>query len=149
MKNTRKNFMKLAVKQAAKSIGLSEVPVGCVIVDGNGEIIGSGYNASIEKNDPTLHAEIMAIRKACKKRKNTKLLDCSLYVTLQPCTMCEAAIFEAGIKKVYFGSYSDSFKNFSDLKNKYHKELNGYIYYGGIEEEKCTSMLKVFFKKLR
>ena len=55
MKNTRKNFMKLAIKQAAKSIGLSEVPVGCVIVDGNGEIISSGYNASIEKNDPTRH----------------------------------------------------------------------------------------------
>ena len=73
----------------------------------------------------TLHAiaEIMAIRKACKKRKNTKLLDCSLYVTLQPCTMCEGAIFEAGIKKVYFGSYSDSLKKFSDLKNKYHKRI--------------------------
>ena len=141
--------MKLAIKQATKSKGLNEVPVGCVIIDENGEIISSGYNASIKKNDPTLHAEIMAIRKACKKRKNTKLLDCSLYVTLQPCRMCEAAIFETGIKKVYFGSYSDSFRNFSDLKKKYHKELNGYIYYGGIEEEKCTTILKGFFKKLR
>ena len=56
--------MKLAIKQAAKSIGLSEVPVGCVIVDGNGKIISSGHNANIKNNDPTLHAEIMAIRKA-------------------------------------------------------------------------------------
>ena len=141
--------MKLAIKQAEKSIGLSEVPVGCVIVDGNGKIISSGHNANIKNNDPTLHAEIMAIRKACKKRKNVKLLDCSLYVTLQPCRMCEAAIFETGIKRVYFGSYSDSLRNFSDLKKKYHKELNGYIYYGGIEEEECTLILKGFFKKLR
>jgi len=141
--------MKLAIKQAIKSKGLSEVPVGCVIVDGNGKIVSSGHNAGIKKNDPTLHAEIMAIRKACKKRKSTRLLDCSLYVTLQPCRMCEAAIFETGIKKVYFGSYSDSIRNFSDIKKKYHSELNGYIYYGGIEEEECTSILKDFFRKLR
>ena len=141
--------MQCAIKLASKSLGFNEIPVGCVIIDENDKIVSSGYNASIKNNDPTLHAEIMAIRKACKKRKNTKLSGCSLYVTLQPCRMCEAAIFESGIKKVYFGSYSDSFRNFSDLKKKYNQELNGYIYYGGIEEEKCTTMLKGFFKKLR
>ena len=91
--------MNNAIKLALKSLKLNEVPVGCVIVDAEEKIIGFGYNSSIENNDPTAHAEIMAIRMACKKKKTHKLTGCSLYVTLQPCKMCEAAIYISGIKK--------------------------------------------------
>ena len=120
---------------ALKSLKLNEVPVGCVITDINGKIIGYGYNSSIKKNDPTSHAEIMAIRMACKKKKSHKLKNCSLYVTLEPCKMCEGAIYQAGIKKVYFGSYSQSLEIFENKKKKIHKEVNGYLFHGGLNEK--------------
>ena len=143
------NLMNNAIKLALKSLKLNEVPVGCVIVDEEEKIIGFGYNSSIENNDPTAHAEIMAIRMACKKKKTHKLTGCSLYVTLQPCKMCEAAIYISGIKKVYFGAYSQSLENFEFKKKKFHKGLDGHLYYGGINEKKCEQLLKKFFKQIR
>ena len=102
--------MKLAIDLAIKAKELNEVPVGCVITDQNENIISKAFN-SVERNkDPTAHAEILAIRKACLKMKTTKLFNFSLYVTLEPCVMCEAAILNSGIKKVYFGAFSDSLK---------------------------------------
>ena len=95
----------------AKKAGLSgEIPVGCVIVDDEMKIISFAMNL-IEKNqDPTAHAEILAIRKACKKLNRSRLHKATLYVTLEPCKMCEFAIIQAGIKRVYFGAYSNSIK---------------------------------------
>ena len=136
--------MDFAINLALKSLSLREVPVGCVIADNDGKVIGYGYNSSIKNNDPTSHAEIMAIRMACKKKKSQKLTDCSLYVTLEPCKMCEAAIHQTGIKKVYFGAYSQSLDIFKN-KKKFEKELNGHLFYGGINEKKCNELLKNFF----
>jgi|TARA_Y100000991_G_C21965135_1_gene346476 tRNA(adenine34) deaminase len=149
LKNIDNDLMDYAINLAFKSLELNEVPVGCVIADEDGSVIGYGYNSSIKNSDPTSHAEIMAIRMACKKKKNQRLIGCSLYVTLEPCKMCEAAIHFTGIKKVYFGAYSQSAKIFENKKNKYHKELNGYSFHGGINEKECNKLLKNFFKKLR
>ncbi len=141
--------MDYAIKLALKSSKLNEVPVGCVITDAKGKIVGYGYNSSIKHNDPTSHAEIMAIRMACKKQKSHKLKNHSLYVTLEPCKMCEAAIHHTGIKKVYFGAYSQSAEIFENKKKKFHKEVNGYLFHGGINEIECNKLIKNFFKKLR
>ena len=84
-----------------------------------------------------------------QKKKTDKLTGCSLYVTLQPCKMCEAAIYISGIKKVYFGAYSQSLETFEFKKKKFHKGLDGHLYYGGINEKKCEQLLKKFFKQIR
>ena len=98
--------------------------------------------------DPTAHAEILAIRKACHKLKVLKLPKTSLYVTLQPCKMCAAAIIQAGIRNIYFGAYTESFKLFDQKITKYNKNKN-LNYFGGIQEKICTNLITSFFKKIR
>ena len=97
----KKSHIKLALKIAKESVTKNEIPVGCVIFDKKGKVISSASNCSIEKNDPTAHAEILAIRKACKNLNLNKLNELSIFVTLEPCKMCEYAIYEAGIKKIF------------------------------------------------
>ncbi len=143
------NIISLALKLAKKSYENNEIPVGCVIFDSKGIVISSSYNSTLKNNDPTAHAEILAIRKACKKLKIKKLIDFSIYTTLEPCKMCEHAIYNAGIKQVFFGAYSENFKIFKNKQKNYHYEILGYQYYGGIEERKCSELLKIFFKKKR
>jgi len=140
---------KLAIELAKKSSKNQEIPVGCVIFDENGKVISYASNATIEKFDSTAHAEILAIRKACELLKVNKLNSLSIYVTLKPCKMCEAAIFQSGIKKIFFGAYSN-YSTFNDnVKKNAQFEKNGYQYYGGIEEIECSKILKSFFKRLR
>jgi len=95
-------FILQALKEAEKSAKKGEVPVGAVVVSEN-KVLSRAHNEVIEKNDPTAHAEIMAIRKACLKRKNYRLSDCDLYVTLEPCPMCLGAAVNSRIKRLIFG----------------------------------------------
>ena len=143
------NPMLLAIRLAKRSEKIGDVPVGCVILDSDGNVVSSAHNSMIKSNDPTAHAEIVAIRKACKKKKTHKLDGLILYVTLEPCRMCEAAIYEVGIRKVFFGSYTSSNEIFNNMKKKYSSNKEGYQFFGGIEENKCNNLLKSFFKKLR
>ncbi len=108
--------MNFALKLAQSSSSKNEIPVGCVIADSKGKIISYAINSTFKKNDPTAHAEIIAIRKACKKLKTRKLIDFSIFITLEPCKMCEAAILQSGIKKIFFGAYSDYFRIFKEKK---------------------------------
>ena len=101
--NMNEYFMKLALDLAKKSFKQNEIPVGCVLVNDKNEIISCASNSMVQNHDPTSHAEIVAIRKACKKLKTTKLLNFSIYTTLEPCLMCESLIISVGIKKIYFG----------------------------------------------
>ena len=144
----KKSHIKLALKIAKESANKNEIPVGCVIFDNKGKLISFASNSCIEKNDPTAHAEILAIRKACKNLNLNKLNGLSIFVTLEPCKMCEYAIYQAGIKKIYFGAYSEN-NSFVHKKINYQNENNGYLFYGGIEEKECSELLKKFFKKLR
>ena len=144
----KKSHIKLALKIAKESFNKEEIPVGCVIFDKKGKVISSASNSSIEKKDPTAHAEILAIRKACKNLNQNRLNGLSLFVTLEPCKMCEYAIYQAGIKKIFFGTYSEN-KSLEYKKINYQTENNGYQFYGGIEEKECSKLLKKFFKKLR
>ena len=99
----KEKFMKEALKQAQKAYDKLEVPVGAVIVK-DGKIIARAYNQKEEKNDTTNHAEILAIKKASKKLESWRLLDCDMYVTLEPCSMCAGALIQSRIRKVYIGA---------------------------------------------
>ena len=97
-------YMHRALELAAEAATLGEVPVGAVVVNAEGEIIGRGFNQCISQQDATAHAEIQAIRDACQNINNYRLNNCVLYVTLEPCTMCIGAIINARIRTLYYGA---------------------------------------------
>ena len=150
MKNTKEHFMKLALKEAQKALLIDEVPIGCVIVKDN-KVISRGYNHRETKHDVSSHAEMEAIRKANKKLNNWRLVDCDLYVTIEPCLMCMGAIYQSHIKNVYYGAKDlkggaiTSSIDFSEIKN-----LNHYPnIVGGVLEDECSQIIKDYFKSKR
>ncbi len=143
------DYMKLAIELAKKAEEKDEVPVGCVIVDGNNNLVSYASNSIVKDYDPTAHAEIIAIRRACKKLKTTKLINFSIFVTLEPCIMCEAAIINVGIKKVFFGAYSDNLKLHNCKLKNYFSSRGDYQFFGGFEEECCAKLITQSFKKRR
>lgn len=102
-----KKYMEIALKEAQKAFLQDEVPVGAVIVDADGNIVAKAHNKTEYGFDPTAHAEINAIRKACKKLKTKRLWNCCMYVTLEPCSMCAAAISFARIEKLFIGTLDE------------------------------------------
>lgn len=143
-------YMKIALMEAHKAIEEGEMPVGAVVVK-DGEVISIGHNVRNELHDPTLHAEIVAIRKACELLKDWRLTDCDLYVTLEPCVMCSGAIINSRIRSVYFGAYDPEYGAAGGRIDLFSKSYFGSTtsVYGGIMEEECSSMLKDFFASLR
>ena len=138
--------MQNAIEQA--KLCKIDVPVGCVIKK-DGEIIATAHNRRVADNDVTAHAEMLAIREAQSILKSSRLIDCALYVTLEPCPMCAWAILQSRIKEVYFGSYNTKYGAFGSALN-----LNDYSefktkVYGGIKEEECDKILEQFFKEVR
>ena len=103
MKNIDEHFMKIALKEAEKARDIDEVPIGAVIVKDN-KVIARGHNLRESKKDPLGHAELVAIKKASKKIGDWQLVDCTLYVTLEPCIMCGGAIIQSRIKTVVYGA---------------------------------------------
>ena len=144
--------MKKAIELTKKCKDHKDVPVGCVIVDSKNRYLSSGFNSCIRKNDPSAHAEVIAIKQACKKKKTLILDDVSLYVTLEPCLMCQTLIKETRIKNVFFGAYNLSFRKKKMFKS-FQKELflseSKYEFYGGFMENECSIILKNFFGSLR
>lgn len=143
-------FMKIALGEANKAIEAGEMPVGAVVVK-DGKVIAIGHNVRNEFHDPTLHAEIVAIRKACELLKDWRLTDCDLYVTLEPCVMCSGAIINSRMRSVYFGAYDSEYGAAGGRIDLFSKSYFGSTtnVYGGIMEEECSSMLKDFFAYLR
>ena len=146
----KEKFMQEALKEAKKATKKLEVPVGCVIVKDE-KIIARAHNQKETKTDTTKHAEIMAIQKASKKLEAWRLLDCEMYVTLEPCSMCAGAIIQARIKKVYIGAMDEKtgacgsvLNLLQDYPFNHKVEIET-----GIEKEKCEKELKEFFKQLR
>ena len=143
-------YMKDAIRQAKKAAALGEVPIGCVIVYED-KIIGRGYNRRMVDHSALAHAEIAAIKKACKRMGDWRLEECELYVTLEPCPMCAGAIVQARIPKVYIGSMNPkagcagSVLNLLDEKGFNHQVETE----EGLLGEECSMMLKEFFKELR
>lgn len=143
-------YMKEALKEAKKACKKEETPVGAVIVR-DGAIIARGHNEKEMKNDPTLHAELTAIKKACKKLETWRLNDCDMYVTLEPCAMCAGALIQARIRKLFIGASDPkagavgSVIDVLGIENFNHKVQVEY----GLLEEECSAILKDFFKELR
>lgn len=142
--------MSLALEEARRAAIRNEVPVGAVMVHGN-RVIGSSGNRIIELGDPTAHAELLAIRAACEILKTPRLVDCDLYVTLEPCAMCAAAISFARIRRLYFGAFDEKGggvehgpRIFSQPTCHHKPEV-----YGGMNESECGELLKGFFKERR
>ena len=150
LKNKHKRFMMEAIKEAHKALKINEVPVGAVIVK-DGLIISRGHNQKETKNDPTGHAEIIAIKKACAKLSSWRLNDCEMYVTLEPCTMCAGAIIQSRIKNLYIGTKDSkagacgSVINVLTVNQFNHKVIVEY----DILKDRCFKILNDFFKKLR
>lgn len=143
-------YMKEAIKQAKKAEQIDDVPVGAVIAL-DGKIIARGYNKRTRNEQTADHAEMIAIRKACKKVGSWRLEDCTMYVTLEPCPMCAGAIFQSRMKRVVYGArdlkagaLGSKIDLFSIEGLNHYPEIEG-----GILEEECSQLLKQFFKKLR
>lgn len=144
-------MMEYALQLAERAEQLGEIPVGAVLVNGQREIIGEGWNLSISQNDPTAHAEIVALRQAGQKIQNYRLLDCTLYVTLEPCTMCAGAILHSRIKRLVFGAsdyktgaIGSRFHFFNDYKMNHYLEITS-----GVLTEQCSTKLSEFFQRRR
>ena len=129
------DFMSEAIKQAQKAGDKGEVPIGCVIVK-DGKIISVGRNQRERKQNATMHAEIVAINRACKRLRSWRLGECDMYVTLEPCAMCLGAAVNARIRKIYFGA-----KTTSNLNHQTQTEFTN--------NQECGDILKNFFQCVR
>ena len=144
--------MEQALAEAAAAAGRGEVPVGAVVVDGaSGEVLAAAGNRIGELSDPTAHAEMVVIREAAAGRGAPRLDGCDLYVTLEPCAMCAAAIALARVRRLYFGAYDakrggvEHGARIFDQPTCHHKPE----VFGGIEERRCGALLKGFFAARR
>lgn len=147
---TNEYYMKQALKEAEKAYKKLEVPVGAIIVK-NGKIIARAHNQKEEKKDTTRHAEIIAIQKASKKLQSWRLIDCEMYITLEPCSMCAGAIINSRIKKIYIGALDEKTGAAGSVLNLF----DDYTFNHKVEVQKeilkedCEKILKEFFKELR
>ena len=143
-------YMREALKQARRALLKAETPIGAVIVK-DGSILARGYNLRESKQDATLHAELIAIRKACKKVGSWRLTGCQLYVTLEPCAMCAGAIVLSRLDRVVFGAYdpkAGSCGSVMDILT--HPSLNHHPQVtAGVLTEACGKILSDFFHELR
>ncbi|CDB31539.1 cytosine/adenosine deaminase [Clostridium sp. CAG:575] len=146
----KEKFMMEALKEAKKAYDKLEVPVGAVIVK-EGKIIARAHNLKETKTDTTKHAEILAIQKASRKLKSWRLLDCDMYVTLEPCSMCAGAMINSRIRKIYIGTQDAKtgavgsvFNLFNDYTFNHKVEAET-----GILKDECENILQQFFKELR
>ncbi len=147
---TKQDWMQFALALAHESANNGEVPVGAIVVK-NGEIIGRGSNAPISLHDPSAHAEIQAIRQAAAFLGNYRLVDCTLYVTLEPCAMCAGAIQHARIAKLVFGATDPKTGACGSVINLMNEpKLNHHCeVLGGVLAEECGAVLSAFFKQRR
>jgi tRNA(adenine34) deaminase len=149
--NDDEKFMRLAIEQAQIAGRIGEVPIGAVITDGGGNIVSSGYNLREAGNDPTAHAEVIAIRKAGEAFGSWRLEGAAIYVTIEPCLMCMGAIILARIGRLVFGARdpkAGAVFSVYDLGND--RRLNHTVEIAeGVCMEECSSLLKDFFKTLR
>lgn len=150
MENIKEKYMKEALKEAQKAYKKLEVPVGAIIVKDH-KIIARAYNQREKDKMSISHAEILAIKKACKKLKNWRLTECEMYVTLEPCPMCAGAIINSRINKIYIGTTdkkTGACGSKLNLLQDYSFDTTVDVE-TGIMEEDCKMILKNFFKELR
>jgi tRNA(adenine34) deaminase len=143
--------MEQALDEARRAAERGEVPVGAVLVDADGAVLAAAGNRTEGDNDPTAHAELLVIRAAAAKRGEARLADCDLYVTLEPCPMCAAAISFARLRRLYFGAYDPKGggvehgpRLFAQPTCHHRPEV-----YGGLDEARAADLLRAFFRERR
>ncbi|MGN0601848.1 MAG: tRNA adenosine(34) deaminase TadA [Oscillospiraceae bacterium] len=152
MEFERENFyMTIALELAKKAAEIGEVPVGAVVVKkSTGEIVGEGYNKRETGKDSLAHAEIIAIDKASKRLGGWRLIDCELYVTLEPCPMCAGAVINSRIERVVFGARDMKAGSCGSVINLFELPYNHKPdWLGGVMEQECSGILSGFFRELR
>ena len=146
------NIMFEAIKCAEEANSINEVPVGAIIYNSQtSQIISKSFNKTNKNLDPTAHAEINVIRDACKILNTSRLMNCYLYVTLEPCMMCAAAISQARIRRLYFGADDLKYGSINGNINYFQKENTNHLpeIYDNICSESCNRLLINFFKERR
>ena len=144
-------YMEKAIIEAKKALEIKEVPIGAIVVY-NDKIVGRGYNLKERDNDPSAHAEIIALKNAASNLQSWRLDECELYVTIEPCPMCAGAIVQARIRKLVFGAKDIKAGAVSSLYNiTSDQRLNHQVQeiIGGVLAEESRTLMKEFFKKLR
>ena len=150
-KTSKVKYMKRALELASEAEEIGEVPVGAVVVNNKtGEIIGEGYNRRETDSSPLAHAEIIAINEASRNLGGWRLIDCDMYVTLEPCAMCAGAIINSRIEKVYFGAFDPRFGAVGSAVNLFDGRFNHCPEVeSGILLDECSEVISDFFRKLR
>ncbi len=148
---SEEQWMQQALVLAREAAAHGEVPVGAVLVSAAGELLGSGFNHPIASHDPTAHAEIVALRMAARNQQNYRLPGSTLYVTIEPCTMCVGAMIHARITRVVFGAPEPRFGALiSQQRLLDTAEFNHFLQYqGGVLAEECGALMREFFKARR
>jgi tRNA(Arg) A34 adenosine deaminase TadA len=144
------SFLQIAFEEAQAAAGRGEVPVGAVVVK-DGEVIARAGNRVEELNDPSAHAEILAIREAGKRLGEPRLIDCDLYVTLEPCPMCATAISFARIRRLYYGAYDPKGGGVDHGPRIYSQPTCHHApeVIGGLDEQRAGELLRTFFQERR
>ena len=144
-------FMELALEEAKKAGQMGEVPIGAILVADNGEVLSAAHNRTIKQLDPTAHAEIQALRNAAVKINNYRLLNTSIFVTIEPCIMCMGALVHARVKRIVYGANdpkwgaAGSLYNFSeDFRLNHRIEI-----VRGVLEKECRELMQAFFRAKR
>ena len=146
----REQYMALALELAREAAAAGEVPVGCVVVSPDGEVIGRGRNLREETGDACAHAEVLAIREACARLGTWRLEGCTLYVTLEPCPMCAGAIINSRIPTVVYGAKEPLSGSCGSVINLFEERYSHHpAIYGGVLREDCAGVLSDFFRTVR
>lgn len=143
-------YMKYAIEEAKKAEEIGEVPIGAVIIY-EGEVVGRGYNLRERDQDPTAHAEMIAIKEASERLGSWRLIDCDLYVTLEPCPMCAGAIIQSRVRRVIFGTLDPKAGCAGSLMNllqdsRFNHQTEIEV---GVLQDECSQLLTNFFRRIR
>ncbi len=146
-----RSYMNMALEEAAKAFERGEVPIGAVIVENFGNIVARAGNETRARLDPSAHAEVLAIREACTVLKTERLVNCDMYVTLEPCAMCAALIANARIRRIYFAASDPKSGGIQQGARIFDRKQTHHVpeIYSGIGEEKAAELLRNFFSKKR
>lgn len=143
------DYMDYAIEQGEKALENGEIPIGAVIIK-DGIIIGKGYNKKEITHDPTAHAEIIAIKEACKNISDWRLNGCEMYVTLEPCPMCTGAILQSRLSRIYIGTFNKDMGACGSVVNLVdNRSLNSFVNTVWTYDDRCSELLKKFFTMRR
>lgn len=147
---TDEEYMEKALELAREAALRGEIPVGALVVDKEGRIIGEGFNRREELQSPTAHAEVLAIEQAAKTLKNRRLSGCTLYVTLEPCPMCAGAVMNAGLKRLVYGAFDDKNGACASVATLFDEKFTHIpMVRSRVLKERCGEILSEFFKDKR